>query len=414
MKHTIIYILVGVSILLGFRSKAFAQHPNELLEIAIAANQQLQALKLDYQAALEKAPQVSQLPNPEIGIGAYILPVETRLGPQHARISVTQMFPWFGTLQAQEDWAIKEARAKFERIAATELEIRYRLASAYYALYELQASQLIIERNIALFESLKYLAEAKVATGKSTLADVLRIDLKIDELTQKIQLLENRIQKPTVEINQLLYRDLAIPILVVDNLSFVALSMDKDTLLEQVKLTHPMLRMFELQQEASNAVIEVNRLQGKPSFGLGADYINTGQRSDALPLNNGRDALQLRASISIPLYRIKYQAKQREEEFRINALEAQKQETLSRFEAMIEKAYTDYEEARLDFSLYNQQIETTQAAIEILKAEYAGHSRGFDDLLQLEVALLNYELAQLKAVAKSYIAKASIERYLRY
>lgn len=412
MKKSIIHILLVISIWGGMYSKGICQQPDELFKLAIEANQELQSLKFNYQAALEKAPQLRQLSNPEVGLGVFILPVETRLGPQQARISATQMFPWFGTLKAKEDWALKEARARFERIAAAELEIQYRLSMAYFELYKLQASRRIIQQNITLFESLISLAETKVAAGKSTIADVLRLNLRIDDLNQRLRVLENRKRKPTAEINQLLHRELTIPVSTADSLTFTELNFNKDTLLAQVALSHPMLRMYEIQQEAANAAIGISNFQAKPSFGIGADYINIGQRNDAFPNNNGRDAFQVRASISIPLYREKYKAKQREEKLRINSLEATKQENLSKFREMIEKAYTDHDEARLNLSLYIQQIETTRTAIEVLRAQYAGQSSNFDDLLQLEVALLDYDLRKLQSVVESHMAKAAILRYL--
>lgn len=414
MKRIAIQILLALGTTLIIAQQAHAQSPDELLQMAIEANQELQALKKEYLAALEKAPQLSQLPNPEIGVGAFILPVETRVGPQQGRISVTQMFPWFGALQAQEDWAIAQAKSMFERIAATELELRYRISLAYFSLYELQASQLTIQKNIILFNSLKELAVAKVSSGQATLADVLRLDLKIDELQQRLQLLENRKRKPLADINQILHRNLDSPILVPDSLFVAELTTSQDSLLAEIRITHPMIRMYQLQQEASRMAIRANELQGKPSFGIGLDYINTGQRTDAFPTNNGMDAFQVRATISVPIYRQKYQAKEREERFRIEAIEARKMETISLFEAMIEKAYADYEDSQLDLKLFEQQIETTKAAIQILEADYTAQARSFDELLQLEVSLLDYELRQLQAVARSHIVKAGIERYLPY
>lgn len=414
MKKTTIQILLVLGTSLIVVQQAPAQGPDELLQVAVEVNQELQTLKKEYLAALEKAPQLSQLPNPEIGVGAFILPVETRLGPQRGRISVTQMFPWFGTLQVQEDWAIAQAKATFERIAATELELRYRISLAYFSLYELQASQLTIQRNIAMFNSLKELAVAKVSSGKATLADVLRLDLKINELNQRLQLLENRKRKPLADINQILHRNLDSPILVPDSLFMAELTISQDSLLAEIRAAHPMVRMYHLQQEASRVAIRANELQGKPSFGIGLDYINTGQRTDAFPTNNGRDAFQVRATISVPIYRQKYRAREREEMFRIEAIEARKMETISLFEAMIEKAYADYEDSQLNLKLFDQQIETTKAAIQILEADYAAQARSFDELLQLEVSLLDYELRQLQAVARSHMAKAGIERYLPY
>ncbi len=391
-----------------------AQSPEELLQIAVAQNQELLALKKEYQAALEKAPQVSQLPNPELGVGAFILPVETRLGPQRARLSVTQMFPWFGTLQAQEAWANAEARASFERIAALELELKYRIERAYFGLYELGASRQILQENLDLLQAMKELVETNVAIGSATVADVLRLDLRINELSQRIERLANQMRKPQADLNQVLHRELDQSIDLPDTLAFAQLPLSRDSLLAHVRASHPMLRMYELQQQASEAAIRANTLQGRPSFGLGADYLNTGPRSDAFPENNGRDAFLVRATVSIPLYRKKYDAKEREERLRIEALEARKVEMLSQFEAMIEMALADHEDARLSLALYNQQIETTRLALEILEADYASRGKGFDELLQLEVALLDYQLKQLQASVQSHTAKAAVMRYLPY
>jgi len=413
MRRIGLYLLLTTGLLIG-AGQVWAQHPDSLLHQAITRNQALLALKNTYLAALEKAPQVNQLPNPEVALGAFILPVETRLGPQRVRLSATQMFPWFGTLHAQEDWATVEARAIFERIAALELELKYRIDNAYFTLYELSASQGILQENVELLQALKELAESKVASGTASLADVLRLELQIDAYAQRIRLLENRKRKPQAEINQILFRDLATPIVVQDTLSLALLPLDRDSLLNEVRSTHPMLRMYELQQQAAEAAIRVNTLQGRPAFGIGVDYFNTGPRTDAFPEQNGRDAFQVRATLSIPLYRGKYEAREREERLRIEALEARKLEMLSQFEASIEMAFADYAEARLDLDLFERQIQTTHAAIEILEASYASQAQGFDELLRLEGALLDYQLKQLQAIVKSHTASAAIMRYLPY
>jgi len=410
MKTLPIYVFLML-LLSGAASCLLAQSPDDLLQQAVAANQELQALKKEYQAAQEKAPQVSQLPNPAVGVGAFILPIETRLGPQRMQVSASQSFPWFGTLKAQETLASTAAQAQGEGLADLELSLRYRLTTAYFRLYELRASQEILQTELPLLRALKELAETKVSTGSATLADVLRIDLRIDELTQRMEVLETRERKPQAEINQMLFRNLDTPITIEDTFSLARFNMTQDSLLAMVEAGHPILRMYARQQEAAQAALRVNELQGRPAFGLGATYFNLGQRSDAAVAGNGRDAFLLQATLSLPLYRQKYQAKAREEALRIDALEARKQETLSRFAALIEGAYAEGEEARLDLALYDRQIETTRAAIQIIEARYSAQSEGFDDLLQLEVALLDYRLKQLQAVVRSQVARAEVRRY---
>ena len=42
----------------------------------------------EYLASLEKVPQIGALPDPQVTFGYFIQPVETRVGPQRAKISL--------------------------------------------------------------------------------------------------------------------------------------------------------------------------------------------------------------------------------------------------------------------------------------------------------------------------------------
>ncbi|MDZ7689755.1 MAG: hypothetical protein U5K69_01120 [Balneolaceae bacterium] len=83
------------------------------LQTAAQNNPALKASFNHYLAALEQVPQVNALPDPELAFGYFISPIETRVGPQTARFSLSQMFPWFGTLDAREHIKINEAKAQF-------------------------------------------------------------------------------------------------------------------------------------------------------------------------------------------------------------------------------------------------------------------------------------------------------------
>lgn len=398
--------------LLTWSATVHAQSLEELLAMVKQNNIELKVLEKEYFAALEKAPQVSQLPDIEVGVGGFPLPVETRLGAQGIRFSGTQMFPWPGVLDSKKELELAKAKALYERVGTSELEITYRVKQGYYRLYEIQQSQAIIRRNIAILKSLEQLALSKVESGKSTAADVLTVQLKIEELEQELKILETAKVSPTATINQLLNRDLSTPISISDSLAYTVLPFDKNALLADISATHPMLRMFELQQEVSRQAITLNELNGKPSFGVGMDYITVGKRDDAEPSNNGRDILQLRASVKIPLFREQYAAKEREEQLKIDALEDKKEDVFTLFSTAIEKAYAEHETARLKTELYSRQIEITEAAITILETDYSTQGSNFDELLRLEKELVDYDLKMLRAVVHSHIAKSGIERFI--
>ena len=386
----------------------------ELLETGQANNLTLKALYKDYLSALEKGAQVSQLPDPEVGIGAFLAPVETRLGGQRARMSASQRLPWFGTRDARADIALTKANALHEKVASTGLEVGYRIKIAYFQLYEFQATQNIIRQNIRILQALRQLALAKVESGKGSTADVLRVDLNIQEQEQELLILDRQLKKPLADLNHILNRPIDSSLVIQDSLPFATLMFRRDTLLSHIRNNHPGIRMVKQQQEASQRVIELNILESKPSFGVGLDYIWVTPRTDAFPSNNGRDILQISGKVSIPIGREQYQAKEREEQLRIAALEDRKLDMESRFLSGIEKAFADHETARLRLALYAKQIATTKAAIQILQTDYSNMGTRFDELLRLEKDLVNYDVKKLRAIVQSQVALASIERYITF
>ena len=145
-KGVVTVLAIGLIGMLSFTA-ASAQSLDDLMEKAVAENLELKVLEQEYLAALEKAPQVSQLPDPELGLGAFPLPVETRLGAQTARLSATQMFPWFGTLAAKGEMATLMAEAKYQVFLNARNELYYKVKAAWYPLYEVNRTLLLQEEN---------------------------------------------------------------------------------------------------------------------------------------------------------------------------------------------------------------------------------------------------------------------------
>ena len=104
-----------ISIILAITGTVSAQEIlNQYLETAATNNPALKAKFNEYMASLEKVSQVGTLPDPQLVFGYFIMPVETKNGPQQAKISVSQMFPWFGTLKTKEKIVINSAKASYE------------------------------------------------------------------------------------------------------------------------------------------------------------------------------------------------------------------------------------------------------------------------------------------------------------
>src|SRR5664279_4657294 len=82
------------------------QYPDSLLrylEIAAKNNPGVLQKFSEYQAALQKIPQVGSLPDPELSVGVFLSPMELIDGKQVADIRLMQMVPWFGVLKYGKD-----------------------------------------------------------------------------------------------------------------------------------------------------------------------------------------------------------------------------------------------------------------------------------------------------------------------
>ena len=87
-----------------------------------------------YQAALEKAPQVSSLPEPRLSYGYFINAIETRTGPMRHKVGVAQPIPWFGKLSLREEVATAEAKAAFYSFLNQKNQLVSEVVKAFYEL----------------------------------------------------------------------------------------------------------------------------------------------------------------------------------------------------------------------------------------------------------------------------------------
>ncbi len=121
----------------------------------------------EYQAALQKVPQVGSLPDPELNMGVFLSPMELVSGNQVADLRLMQMFPWFGTLRAAKDEMSLMANAKYESFRDAKLQVFYEVQSTWYDLYKLRQNIRISEKNIEILKTIERIALVKFRTAPS-------------------------------------------------------------------------------------------------------------------------------------------------------------------------------------------------------------------------------------------------------
>ena len=169
-----------------------AQKLEVLIDEAIKNNPEIQKVELQYSIASEKVIEVNSIPNTEFAVGYFISEPETRTGAQRARISVKQMLPWFGSITARENYASSLADAKYEDIVITKRKLITSVSQSYYNLYTNKAKQLVLTENIKLLETYETLALTSVEVGKASAVDVLRLQMRQNEMQQLKDVLQQQ------------------------------------------------------------------------------------------------------------------------------------------------------------------------------------------------------------------------------
>lgn len=405
---TIIYIFILVAF--GFINNALSQDVlSTHLQTAAENNPGLKAKFNEYNAALEKVPQVGALPDPTISFGYFIQPVETKLGPQQAKISLSQMFPWFGTLNAQENSAESFAKAKYEMFEEAKSKLYYDVKSTYYNLYFMQKAIGITNNNIDILNSFKSLANIKLELGKTSAVDVLRVDMEINDLENQLALLKDNLWMLTVKFNNLLNVPNENLVSISDTIISKDLGLDKESLVDSISFNNNILSSFDFQIEALHYKEKAASKTGMPKITLGLDYTFIGEGESTMD-NAGQDAFMFpKIGISIPLYRKKYRAMVQEVVYLQQAKTEEKEDKKNMLETMFESAWKDYQDANRRILLYREQTQLAERSLVFLETEYSTDSSNFEEILRIAQKLLKYNLENEKAISDKEAAIAFID-----
>jgi outer membrane protein, heavy metal efflux system len=384
----------------------FAQTLNDYFKIAAENNPGLQSEYKAFEAAMQRVPQVNTLPDPVFSFGYFISPVETRVGPQRAKFSLTQMFPWFGTLRARGDAATLQAEARYQAFLDSRNRLFFQVAAAWYPLYELNKWRQIEQENIDILESYKTIATRKFENGSSSMVDVLRVDIMLKDAETRLQILNDKENPLLSTFNNLLSREENEPVVVTDSLSIRELpsEISKDSLLAH----NPVLTELDLKIKASEVSEVVAQKQGLPNVGIGLDYVIVGKPSGMTSADNGKDVLMPMVSVSIPLFRKKYKAAEQEARLMQESFSLQKENTINNLLSEFDRTKFTLQQQQQMVQLYEKQISTARQSLNLLLTAYANSGKEFEEVLGMQQQLLQYEKNRATALAEFHVAMAKI------
>ena len=392
----LIFILISLGV--------HAQSIRDYQKIAAEQNPGLQAKYRVFEAAMERVSQVNSLPDPTLSFGYFISPVETRVGPQQARFSLSQMFPWFGTLKASGEVATLNAEAQYQVFLDARNKLYFQVAAAYYPLYELEQLIQLEEENLAILRSYKTIATTKFENGEGPLVDVLRVDLMVKDSETNLDVLRKKRLPLQRVFNKLLNRSEDEEIVVVDSLSTDGSLITKDSLFTN----NPVLDELDIRMEASKTQSVLAEKQGLPKLGVGLDYVIVGERTDMSVSDNGKNALMPMVTVGIPIFRGKYKAAKKEAQLMQESYSLQKEERINQLVSSYEMIVFEVNRQSAFLQLYEEQILETQQMLNLLLSAYGNSGKEFEEVLRIQQQLLKYKKMKATAMMNYQIAMAKL------
>ena len=365
----------------------------QLEQEALQNNPEIRMAEKRAEGADEKSSSASGLPDPMVG---YMVqnegsPFQWTVGGQNTPMSMqgvvfAQEVPFPGKLSTKGRAAAKSAERMHEDARETKYRILANLRSSYYDYYLAYRSSEIMTETKDLMKNFERIAETRYATGQGSQQDVLRAQLEVSMLLDKLAEEERKKESGAAMINRLTGRDPFAPVGRPAELPRIALAKSSDELAAMVNAHSPVLQGKERMVEQGAFEVSLSKKEFLPDMVVSGGWFFRGQ----LP-----DVWQASVMFKVPLYFWNKSADVRAAKAELSSaqydLEAEKLAIMSRVRDLYSMAKTS--EHHLD--LYTTGI-IPQARLSLQSAtsNYQVGKTDFMALLDSESLLLRYQLME--------------------
>jgi outer membrane protein TolC len=445
------------------------------LEIAAKNNPTVLQRYAEYEAALQKVPQVGSLPDPEVSLGIFLSPMELVGGNQLADIRLMQMFPWFGVLKFAKDEMSLMAKAKYETFRDAKLQVFYDVQRTWYELNKIKQNIRVSEKNIELLRTIERLAIVRFkagtsgnsstsagksmsqsstpsssagssgmnsmgggsgnsagsassqaaapmgggssmgsSSGGSGLSDIYRIQIEIGDLQNNINLLNNQLNTTSAQFNSYLNRPQVAIVSLPDTLKSEYFETSLLAVSDSIQKNNPMLGMLQFEQQSLEARKQMVTKMSYPMIGLGVNYslINKNEMSTS-PMN-GDDMVMPMITATLPIYRKKYKAMRDEADFLKSANTQNYKAVANSLLTEYYQALQLYQDAQRRTKLYADQYLLASKSLDIMFKSFASSGTSLTDILRVRQQTLDYEYRQVEAVADYNTSVAWLKRLMAF
>ena len=338
--------------------------------------------------------------------------IETRLGPQRRVWSLAQTVPWFGTLGLRRAAAVGRTAAAAAEVRAEALAVSARVVRAWSELAWVGRALAVVEEHRDVQARAEQAARARYAAGEGAYADVLRAQVELARLEDRLVSLRDRRRPLAAALNAALGRDPDAPLPAPDALSEPQPLPGEDRLQALLRERNPALAAVRARESSLASAEGLARKGGWPDLTLGLDYIETGTNGSGMP-GEGSDPVIARLSLSLPLWRGSVAAARREAAARHRAQVSAVTDLGRDLASRLADALFRRRDAERRLALHDRTLlPRSREILTVLEASYAAGGAGYLDLVDAQRTLLAFELERARAAADLAALDAELQELL--
>jgi len=273
-----------------------------LLEEILTRNPKIAVLEASRTAAGHRATSARKLPDPKAEVTGFLLPPQTRVGPQLFAARLTQQLPGGGKRKKSSLVQEAESRALSADIEALRLDLVTRGRKLAVELAYLDEARRVLTDDHAVLSQFEEVARARYASGAGLQMEAIQLQAEITRLEARRTEIDERRAGVAADINQLRDRPGApVPTIVVD--PSLPDDLDWQALGELALASRPELTADDARIEQASVKTELAAEDRTPDFSVGLTYAYVEPRSDVDVPDNGQDVLGISGGITIPLWK---------------------------------------------------------------------------------------------------------------
>jgi outer membrane protein TolC len=386
-----------------------------LLEEVLERSPRLARLEAEAAAVEQRSPQVKALPDPMATLTWFVMSPQTRVGPQRAAVNLTQQFPWFGTLELDEQAAMWDAVAGRARLEAARIEVLTEARTDYHELQFLEVERRVVEEDRATLDHYAELALARYASGVGLDQAVIKIQAEITRTETRLLNLAARRATVVARINALRDRPQTTPVVVADSRDTQSVPLVLEELRRRALEARPEIAAADAAVEAAASRVESTKKASSPNVVVGLNYGYVSRRHDEAgrldpPEDNGQDIFGLTGGISLPIWRSSLDAGIEERVQNRLAAEEGRREVTAVIDGKLGDLVHRIPLLEEQVSLYDSVlIVQAKQSLQSAESAYAAGTADALDLLDAERVLLQVRIAAERVRSDLDIARAQLE-----